>query len=161
MIDARRLWSPFTGSMRKSGVFPADKAAPATFDGQKTLFSSNTVRFQAIADEEISRGARELWKEAIGHVKEGAICTSERLTEEGTFRLKVFEGCNIAFRCGVSQSDKLRGRDDFKDPHTNAACSARAPITWPGWGHIVSASIIIARLRNVRGLRKDCPPRGL
>ena len=68
----------------------------------------------------------------------------EPLNSDGEFRDNPTERCNLAFRFGVSQSDKLRGRDDFRDSLTNQACRINTPITLPGWDHIDSAAKILS-----------------
>ena len=52
------------------------------------------------------------------------------------------------FRLGFSQTDKLRGGDDFKDALANKCCRSGTPIALPGWGHVASAAGILPAKHN-------------
>ena len=65
-------------------------------------------------------------------------------TEDGSLRNHPKVPGNIAFRFGVEQSGKLRGRDDIRDSLTNTARIARSPIALPGWGHIATDAKVLA-----------------
>ena len=67
------------------------------------------------------------------------------LTTEGNFPHAPDYACNIAFRFGVPQDDKIRGCDDLKYSLTNTACQILTPITICGRDHIAEACF---RLRS-------------
>ena len=58
----------------------------------------------------------------MAQVGEGWICEPEPLDPNGEFRDMPYSRCNIDFRFGAGQSDKLRGCDDFRDSLINTAC---------------------------------------
>ena len=135
---------PIVGHLHQAGVFPSGKDTPPTLPNPDSLFDSKTARFRARAPRSTSRSSFKLWEEAMSQVDEGWLCEPEPLDSDGNYRDRPLSKCNIAFRFGVEQSDKLRGCDDFRDSLTNTACHIGTPITLPGWDHIVAAAKILA-----------------
>ena len=134
---------PMTGCLSQMGVFPLDPDTPTTYTDPKTLFSSNRTRFMSRSLNAVSKKSQCLWDEALEQVNKGWLWPPEPLSPEGAFIARPEEECNIAFRFGVQQSDKLRGCDDLRDSLTNTACVVRTPITLPGWDHIAASARIL------------------
>ena len=135
---------PTTGLLQQSGVFPTEEGIPPELLGPELLFTTKTARFQERLKKN-SRHPQQLWDEAMTQVDKGWFSPPEPLDSSGNFIANPQEACNIAFRFGVLQSDKLRGCDDFKDSLTNKTCHIATPITLPGWDHIVTATKIISK----------------
>ena len=130
---------PMTGCLSQSGVFPLDPETPTTFTDPTTLFATSAERFATRSKRSVSRHTAALWEEAMAQVRDGWLSEPQPLNADGRFAARPEEECNIAFRFGVEQADKLRGCDDLRDSLTNTACTIRTPITLPGWDHIASA----------------------
>ena len=138
---------PLTGCLRQSRAFPTDTQAPFDHVGTSTLFASSPGRFKIRDPRAISRHADQLWGEALKQVQEGWLTPPDPLNHNGHFLEHPREECNIAFRLGVEQTDKLRGCDDLKGSLTNTDCTIRTPIALPGWDHIASDTRILADRR--------------
>ena len=131
---------PISGKLCQRGVFPMDTSATPELVDPESLFETKTARFRARAPKATSRFSQQLWDEASAQVKQGWLHPPEPLNSEGNFTNNLSERFNVAFRFGVSQADKLRGCDDFKDSLTNKTCIVQSPITLPGWDHIAAAA---------------------
>ena len=138
---------PMTGKLQQSGVFPFDASAKEDFTSPDSFFATNTVRFQPRAPHAVSRHATPLWREALEQVEAGWLTAPVPLSANGDLLEQKEEKCNIVFRFGSLQADKLRGCDDLRDSMTITACTIRTPITLPGWDHIAAASRILAGTR--------------
>ena len=138
---------PIAGRLIQSRDFPLGESITADFVGPSTLFEPNTARFRARAPRAVSKHAETLWAEALQQVMGGWLAPPEAFNAEGGFAASPQDPCNLAFRFGVSRTDKLRGCGDLCDSLTNTACTIRTPITLHGWGHIAAASRILAENR--------------
>lgn len=77
------------------------------------------------------------------------------INENGRVAARPEAECNLAYRFGVVQTGKLRGRDDLLDSLTKTACAIRAPITLPGWGQSDAAARILAENKCACPFGKD------
>ena len=105
---------PLIGCLYQTRTFPTDDDAPFTFVDPDTLFASSPHRFKARAPRAVSRHAEQLWAEALKQVDEGWLTPPEPLGDNGHFLDHPREECNIAFRLGVEQIDKLRACADLR-----------------------------------------------
>ena len=138
---------PLTGCLHQSRAFPTDIHSPFEFVDPNALFAPSPNRFKVRAPRAVARHADQLWGEALKLVEEGWRTPPDPLDINGRFLEHPMEECNIAFRFGCEQTDKLRGCGDLKDSLTNTACAIRTPITLPGWDHIAAAARILADRR--------------
>ena len=113
-----------------------------------SLAESEIDRFRAREHRANSRSSHDLRGEAMKQVDKRRRGPPEPLDGNGNFRDSPNERTNIAFRLGVPQTDKLRGRDDFKDALTYRRCQVGAPTKLQGWGHIASAAEILSAKEN-------------
>ena len=139
---------PISGKLCQKDVFPMENCDPPELSLPESLFETKTARFRARAPKSTSRFSQQLWDEAIEQVEKGWLNTPEPLDSDGNFIHKPLERFNLAFRFGVSQADKLRGCDDFKDSLTNLTCRVQSPITLPGWDHIAAAARTLSASRQ-------------
>ena len=135
---------PITGTLSQDGVFPRSATVGGELLDAENLNATKTARFRARAPRANSRPTQDLRGEAISQVSKGWLEAPLPLEDNGNIRDSSGEKINIAFRIGVSQTDKLMGCDDFKDALTNKRCRVSAPITLPGWDHIASAARILS-----------------
>ena len=135
---------PIVGHLHQAGVYNTDDTPVPKLTSPESLFATKTARFKARAPRSVSRSSQQLWDEALQQAEAGWLSPPELLDSDGNFKDNPNEKCNIAFRFGVSQSDKLRGCDDFRDSMTNTACHISTPITLPGWDHIAAAAKILS-----------------
>ena len=135
---------PLSGCLHQSRTFATDDDSPFTFVDPDTLFASSPHRLKTRSPRAVSRHAEQLWAEALKQVDEGWLTPPGPLGANSHFLDRPRGECNIAFRFGVEQTDKLRGCDDLKDSLTNTACAIRTPIALPGWRHIAAATRILA-----------------
>ena len=139
---------PISGELCQKDVFPTENCDPPELFVPESLFETKTARFRARAPKSTSRLSQQLWGEAIEQVEKGRLNPPEPLDSDGNFIHRPLERFNLAFRFGVSQADKLRGCDDFKDSLTNMTCRVQSPITLPGWDHIASATRSLSATRQ-------------
>ena len=135
---------PITGILSQRHVFPVEMGEQTAITDPNSLHLSKTSRFKARAPRAQSRHSQVLWDEALEQVAKGWLEKPLPLDNNGNFRDNPTDPINIAFRFGVSQSDKLRGCDDFKDALTNKCCYISTPITLPGWDHIAAATRVLS-----------------
>ena len=135
---------PLVGCLQQSRAFPLDTTDPVDFTNPDALFPTSSIRFMSRAPRAVTRHAEHLWEEALVQVSEGWLTAPEPMDQNRRFQEHPLGQCNIAFRLGVEQADKLRGCDDLKDSLNNTACAVRTPITLPGWDHIAAATRILA-----------------
>ena len=145
---------PITGELQQKAVFHLKKEEDYVMLSPDSLYESKTARFRSRVPRANSRSPHELWEEAMKQVDKKWLGPPEPLDENGNFTESPSGRINIAFRFGVSQTDKLRGCDDFKDALTNRRCRVDTPITLPGWDHIASAARILSDRDNARAFGK-------
>ena len=132
---------PLTGTLSQRFTFPLDTSTALPPVHAESLFATKTTRFVSRARRSSAKNAAALWNEAMSQVQEGWLTPPEILDTAGNFANDPLTPCNVAFRFGVQQEDKLRGCDDLKDSLTNTACRVASPITLCGWDHIAEASL--------------------
>ena len=126
---------PSTGILSQEGAFSqSEKVKPPI--APSALWVSYAKRFRERAARAGFKNAAPSLDEAISQGASG--CHIDPLLMAPVGAVDGFSpgGANIAFRFGVPQNAKLRGRDDLKQNMVNLRTSVVTPITLPNWGHI-------------------------
>lgn len=93
-------------------------------------------RFSDWANKSGNKNITQLWVEAREQIPKGWMRHPMKLSTIGSPFALGNPQLNIAFRCGVEQSDKLRACGDLRHSATHLACAVGTPIRLVSWDHV-------------------------